>query len=204
AESRFIRLRTIADPLQVGRQFAGCENLTRRYFFRRGENLSGVLQNIAGEPGINHVPVLYVVIAKDTGRDHKTTEDRAEQNQSVARRPESFLYADAQGFSNGLKSKCLLLSLYRIDADSYEKDGQTATSPSGQGFVFAGWREMQIHMIKKEIDRHAVVNGNGHLAGGGNDFDVVARGRYVQVLNGFEDAFADLLFGLMLDNAKSR
>jgi len=55
---------------------------------------------------------------------------------------------------------------------------------------------MQIHMIEKEIDGHGVVHGNGHLAGGSNDFDIVARGRYVQVLNGLEDRFADLLFGL--------
>src|SRR5882757_8605562 len=81
---------------------------------------------------------------------------------------------------------------------------KTATSPSGQGFVFAGWREMQIHMIKKKIDRHGVVHRNSHLAAGCSDFDIVTRGRYIQVLNGLEDAFADLLFALMLHYSKSR
>ncbi len=126
--------------------------------------MRGVLQDTAGEPGINHVPVLDVVIAEDAARHHDATEDRAKQDQSILGRPESLLYVDTQGFSNGLNTKCLVLSQSRIDADSFENAVRTAAISSGQGFVFAGWREMQIHVIEKEIDGYGVVHQNRDFA----------------------------------------
>ncbi len=63
---------------------------------RRGEDLRGVLQDIAGEPRIDRAGVLHVVVGENSAGSQKDGEDRAQDRQADGRSKESLLNADAQ------------------------------------------------------------------------------------------------------------
>ena len=64
--------------------------------FRSGENLRGVLEDVAGEPRIDHARVFNVVVGENSAGDKKYTEEDAQDCQADDRSEESLLYANAQ------------------------------------------------------------------------------------------------------------
>ena len=103
--------RAVTYALKVLRQVVGTPDLACGDLFRRGKNLGGVLQDVAGQPGVNHSRVLDVIPGEDRGANEDNKEDDAKQGQTERGCPESFLDADTQVFSIGLKFYCLLSKL---------------------------------------------------------------------------------------------
>src|SRR2546430_9397237 len=62
--------RSVSHAGEIGGQIIRSPGLTGRDMFRRGEDLRGVLQHVAGEPRIDHARVLDVVVDE---KDRKST-----------------------------------------------------------------------------------------------------------------------------------
>jgi hypothetical protein len=62
---------------------------------------------------------------------------------------------------------------------------------------------MHFGLIKQEIDRDIVIDGDGHEIIGAGNFDVLFFGWYFEVLNDFIDGFANLILILPGDHGET-
>ena len=69
----------VADALQIGCKVVGTPCLSWGNLFWRGKYLGGVLQDVAGKPGIDHVSILDVVVAENAGCNHNAAEHDTKQ-----------------------------------------------------------------------------------------------------------------------------
>ena len=64
--------------------------------FRRGEDLCGVLEDIAGEPRIDHARILHVVVGESSADGQEDRKDDAKNRQADLRSEKPLLNEDAQ------------------------------------------------------------------------------------------------------------
>src|SRR5262249_46729558 len=94
--------------LKVLRQIIRAPRLSGGNLLRSRKDLRRVLQDISGKTRVNHSPVLDVVPGKHRYTNEDNEENNSQQGQTESGRPESFLDADTQVCSSGLKLYCLL------------------------------------------------------------------------------------------------
>src|SRR5437879_5096618 len=96
AERILIGIGTIAGALEVGHQIVRAPCLTVGNVFGSGENLGSVLQDVAGEPKIDHLRILDVVEGEDGRGKNEACSHGSEQAQPERRSPETFLNTQSQ------------------------------------------------------------------------------------------------------------
>src|SRR5260370_3239934 len=79
------------------------------------------------------------------------------------------------------------------------------TPISEEGFIFAGRREVQIEVVKQQINWDSIVYRNLHYPGVGDNLDVLTLYAVLQtlILHLFENDFANLLFGITIHDPEA-
>src|ERR1700733_5619831 len=96
AERVVVFFGAVADLRQVGREFFGGPGFPVGDALRSGENLRGVLQQVAGQARIDHPRILDVEVRDDADPSEKNGERHAQDGQTDPRGPEALFNADAQ------------------------------------------------------------------------------------------------------------
>src|SRR5260370_1276666 len=96
ADGVFILERAVSHAGEISGQILRSPGLACRDMLRRGKNLRAVLQDVAGEPRIDHARVLHVIVSEDSASNQKDGEDSAQDGQADSRSEESLFNADAQ------------------------------------------------------------------------------------------------------------
>src|SRR6266446_3863335 len=84
ADGILILQRAIPHACEIPGQILRSPGLTRGNMFRRGKDLCGVLQDVAGEARINHARVRDVVVGENAAGDQKEGKESAQNRQADA------------------------------------------------------------------------------------------------------------------------
>src|SRR5262249_26477682 len=123
----------------------------------------------------------------------------SQQGQTERGRPESFLDADAQAVSIGLKLYCLLTAtVWKASAASRLRAVQL-----DDVLICRGRSEMKIEFVNHQIDGNLIVHRNRHPSSGCGHFDVLFGGWDLKLVNCLKDGVADLVFAVPVHAGKS-